>query len=478
MTNPDFIRETLEDLKARDLYRRLVAVGSAAGPRIDLGGRTVLQFVSNNYLGLAGDPRVREAATRAIEKWGWGAGASRLLAGHTDAHEALEADLAAFMGTEAALVFPTGYQANLGAVTALAGRGDTVVCDRENHASLYDAVRLSGAELARYPHGDASAAASCLAPREPYLAPGEYTRGALRQGALPAGPPPVYSPGAKYDPHRDASRRTLLATDTVFSMGGDLAPLRQLADACRACGAMLLVDEAHALGVLGPTGAGLVEAVHCGLRIADCGLKDGEPGTRNSELGAPSGDAVSPLVPRSAFRAPRCSSLNPQSAIRNPQWVSVGTLSKALGGIGGFVAGSRDLVELLVNRARPFIYTTALPAAACEAARAALAIVRAEPERRRRVLSLAERLRGALRGRGFDCGASETPIVPVIVGEPGPTLAMAAALLDRGIFCPAIRPPTVPPGTSRLRVSLTSEHTEEDVDYLVRALVEARDQKG
>jgi 7-keto-8-aminopelargonate synthetase-like enzyme len=460
MTTPDFIRETLEDLKARDLYRRLVAVGSAAGPRIDLGGRTVLQFVSNNYLGLAGEERVREAATRAIEKWGWGTGASRLLAGHTDAHEALEADLAAFMGTEAALVFPTGYQANLGAVTALAGRGDTVVCDRENHASLYDAVRLSGADLARYPHGDASAAG--------------------RLGDL----------GAQ-------GRRKLLVTDTVFSMGGDLAPLRQLADACRACGAMLLVDEAHALGVLGPTGAGLAEALHCGLRIADCGLKDGEPGTRNSELGAnngelgtrnpelaaPSRDVASLSVPRSAFCAPRCSSLNPQSAIRNPQWLPavtarVGTLSKALGGIGGFVAASRDLVELLVNRARPFIYTTALPAAACEAARAALAIVRADPERRRRVLSLAERLRGALRGRGFDCGASETPIVPVIVGEPGPTLAMAAALLDRGIFCPAIRPPTVPPGTSRLRVSLTSEHTGEDVDDLVRALVEARDRKG
>ena len=441
MTTPDFIRETLEDLKARDLYRRLVAVGSAAGPRIDLGGRTVLQFVSNNYLGLAGEERVREAATRAIEKWGWGTGASRLLAGHTDAHEALEADLAAFMGTEAALVFPTGYQANLGAVTALAGRGDTVVCDRENHASLYDAVRLSGADLARYPHGDASAAG--------------------RLGDL----------GAQ-------GRRKLLVTDTVFSMGGDLAPLRQLADACRACGAMLLVDEAHALGVLGPTGAGLAEALHCGLRIADCGFKDEQRGARNAERGT-SGETASPDgAPSSEFRVPGSLSFNPQSAIRNPQLVSVGTLSKALGGIGGFVAASRDLVELLVNRARPFIYTTALPAAACEAARAALAIVRADPERRRRVLSLAERLRGALRGRGFDCGASETPIVPVIVGEPGPTLAMAAALLDRGIFCPAIRPPTVPPGTSRLRVSLTSEHTEEDVDDLVRALVEARDRKG
>ena len=417
MTTPDFIRETLEDLKARHLYRRLVAVGSAAGPRVDLGGRTVLQFVSNNYLGLAGEERVREAATRAIEKWGWGAGASRLLAGHTGAHEALEADLAAFKGTEAALVFPTGYQANLGAVTALVGRGDTVVCDRENHASIYDAVRLSGAELARYPHGDASAAAELL--------------------------------GAQ-------GRRKLLVTDTVFSMGGDLAPLRQLADACRACGAMLLVDEAHALGVLGPTGAGLVEALsHLAPREHTGG------GARED---VPS--AVGPPV------------YSPGAKWADAVTVSVGTLSKALGGIGGFVAASRDLVELLVNRARPFIYTTALPAAACEAARAALAIVRADPERRRRVLSLAERLRGALRGRGFDCGASETPIVPVIVGEPGPTLAMAAALLDRGIFCPAIRPPTVPPGTSRLRVSLTSEHTEEDVDHLVRALVDARDRKG
>jgi 8-amino-7-oxononanoate synthase len=417
MTTPDFIRETLEDLKARHLYRRLVAVGSAAGPRVDLGGRTVLQFVSNNYLGLAGEERVREAATRAIEKWGWGAGASRLLAGHTGAHEALEADLAAFKGTEAALVFPTGYQANLGAVTALVGRGDTVVCDRENHASIYDAVRLSGAELARYPHGDASAAAELL--------------------------------GAQ-------GRRKLLVTDTVFSMGGDLAPLRQLADACRACGAMLLVDEAHALGVLGPTGAGLVEALsHLAPREHTGG------GARED---GPS--AVGPPV------------YSPGAKWADAVTASVGTLSKALGGIGGFVAGSRDLVDLLVNRARPFIYTTALPAAACEAARAALAIVRAEPERRRRVLSLAERLRGALRGRGFDCGASETPIVPVIVGEPGPTLAMAAALLDRGIFCPAIRPPTVPPGTSRLRVSLTSEHTEEDVDHLVRALVDARDRKG
>jgi 8-amino-7-oxononanoate synthase len=446
MPTPDFVRKTLEDLRARDLYRRLVAVGSAAGSRIDLGGRTVLQFVSNNYLGLAGEERVREAATRAIEKWGWGAGASRLLAGHTEAHEALEADLAAFMGAEAALVFPNGYQANLGAVTALAGRGDTVVADRENHASLYDAVRLSGADLARYPHGDAGAAAELLTKQCGTAGlPGRGGVGGHTHGRASR---PCHTSG----PQRSA----ILATDTVFSMGGDLAPLRQLADACRACGAMLLVDEAHALGVLGPTGAGLVEALsHLAPREHTGG------GARED---VPS--AVGPPV------------YSPGAKWADAVTVSVGTLSKALGGIGGFVAASRDVVELLVNRARPFLYTTALPAAACEAARAALAIVRAEPERRRRVLSLAARLRGALRGRGFDCGASETPIVPVIVGEPGPALAMAAALLDRGIFCPAIRPPTVPPGTSRLRVSLTSEHTEEDVDDLVRALAEARDRKG
>jgi 8-amino-7-oxononanoate synthase len=392
MATPDFVRETLDDLQARDLYRRLVAVGSAAGPRVDVGGRAVLQFASNNYLGLAADPRVREAAVRAIERWGWGAGASRLLAGHTDAHAALEADLASFKGAEAALVFPSGYMANLGVMTALVGRGDLVACDRENHASIYDAIRLSGAELCRYPHADVGAAAQFFNPQS-----------AIRNPQF------------------------LLVTDTVFSMGGDLAPLAALAEACCASGAMLLVDEAHALGVLGPTGAGLAETL---------------PHKYDGAITA-----------------------------------SVGTLSKALGGVGGFVAASRACVELLVNRARPFIYTTALPAAACEAARAALAIVRSEPERRTRLLALADRLRRALGDRDFDCGRSETSIIPVIVGEPARALAMAAALLECGIFCPAIRPPTVPPGTSRLRISLTAEHTEEDVDLLVQALVAARDKK-
>jgi 8-amino-7-oxononanoate synthase len=387
VSDPDFIRDTLDALKAQSLYRQLVVVGSAAGPHIQVGGRRVLQFASNNYLGLAGDERVRQAAVRGIERWGWGAGASRLVSGNTEAHEALQRDLADFKGTEAAVVFPTGYMANLGAITALVGRGDVVISDRENHASIYDGVKLSGAELKRYPHADAAAAARLLTPHS-----------------------------ALHTPH------CLLVTDTVFSMGGDLAPLADLSAACRAAGAMLLVDEAHALGLLGPTGAGLVE-----------------------QLGL--GGAVT---------------------------ASVGTLSKSLGGVGGFVAASRQVCDLLINKARPLVYSTALPAAACEAAREALRILRSEPDRRRRPMALANRLRADLHARGFDTAQSTTPIIPVIVGDADRTLAMAAALLERGIFCPAIRPPTVPPHTSRLRISLTADHTEDDLGRLVEALVAAR----
>ena len=227
------------------------------------------------------------------------------------------------------------------------------------------------------------------------------------------------------------------------SMDGRLAPLQALALLAEREGAMLVLDEAHALGILGPTGAGLAEK------------RCQEPFRRQKTVPGQKTvpDTVSATVSATA---------------------SVGTLSKALGGIGGFVAASRAACDLIVNRGRSFIYTTALPAAACEAARAALRIVREEPDRRRRVLALADRLRGALQEKGFDSGRSETQIVPVLVGAPERALALAAALLERGIFCPAIRPPTVPPGTSRLRVSLTAEHTEEDVARLVAALEEAR----
>jgi len=441
MTDPDFIRRTLEDLKARDLYRHLVVVGSPAGPRVQVGGRTVLQFASNNYLGLAGDPRVREAACRAVEKWGWGAGASPLLAGHTDAHAALEADLATFKRTEAALVFPSGYMTNLGILSALVGPGDTVVMDRENHASLYDAVRLSGARLERYKHADAAAGDLLAA-----------SLGKAERGRTESDRAKDKSLARRVSdlPRDEPAGRMLLATDTVFSMGGDLAPLAALADACRRAGVMLVLDEAHALGLLGPTGAGLAEQISF---EPAAGAADGSP----------------------VASAPQLRYSPPATTVAGSEIIaSVGTLSKALGGIGGFVAASREVCDLIVNRARPFIYSTALPAAACEAAREALRISREEPERRRRVLALADRLRATLRDKGFDTGRSATPIIPIMIGEPEAALATAAALLAHGIFCPAIRPPTVAPGTSRLRVSLTADHTEEDVDRLVAALVEIR----
>jgi len=439
MADPDFIRETLQDLQARGLYRRLVALGpspavasgeggSAAGPRIRIGGRELLQFASNNYLGLANDPRVKEALARGIERWGWGAGASRLLAGHTEAHTALEADLAAFTGTEAALVFPTGYQTNLGLIGALVGRGDVVLADRENHASIYDAVKLSGARLVRYAHADAADAAKKLGTGTNFP-PLRNDASRRRRGKLV--PVPNFS---------NFSGRRLLTTDTVFSMDGRLAPLRALALLAEREGAMLLVDEAHALGILGPTGAGLADYSSRDRKVA---------GT---------------------FEAAEDARVLTHAARKPTPTASVGTLSKALGGVGGFVAASRAVCDLIVNRGRSFIYTTALPAAACEAAHAALRIVRTEPERRRRLLALAERLRGALHEKGFDTGGSETQIIPILVGAPERALSLAAALLDRGIFCPAIRPPTVPPGTSRLRVSLTAEHTEEDVARLVAAV--------
>jgi len=425
MPDPDFVRETLDDLKARGLARRLVALGSAPGPRVRVGGRELLQFASNNYLGLANDPRVKEALARGIERWGWGAGASCLLAGHSEAHEALEADLADFMGTEAALVFPTGYQANLGVLGSLVGRGDVVLCDRENHASIYDAVKLSGARLVRYAHADAGDAARAFENRRGEGSGARRVNIADRFRGRLTGEPRAEA--------RGELMRRLLVTDTVFSMDGRLAPLRALALLAEREGAMLVLDEAHALGVLGPDGAGLAEEKRC---------QDWK--------------TVPDTVSATAV---------------------VGTLSKALGGIGGFVAASREVCDLIINRGRSFIYTTALPAAACEAARAALAIVRAEPERRRRLLALAQRLRTALRDKGFDTGGSETQIVPVLVGAPEGALALAAMLLEQGIFCPAIRPPTVPPGTSRLRVSLTAEHTEEDIARLVAALDESHTKK-
>ena len=345
-----------------------------------------LNFASNDYLGLAADPRVIRAAVDASTRHGWGAGASPLVSGWTGEHAALAQDLAAFERTESALLFPTGYAANVGTITALVGKADVVYSDRLNHACLIDGARLSGATIRVYPHRDVQALASLLT-----------------------------SDVGRF-------RRALIVTDGVFSMDGDLAPLDKLVELAERHGAMLLVDEAHGTGVFGPDGRGAA-----------------------SELGV-------------ADRVP----------------IKVGTLSKALGSVGGFVAGSNRLIDWLTNHARSLIFSTAAPAATAAAAREALRIVGTEPERRVRVRACGDRLRIALTEFGYSVIESTGPIVPVVIGDPIAAVALSDRLAERGFHVPAIRPPTVPEGTARLRVCVSATHSDADLDALILAFREAR----
>jgi len=374
----------LAALADRGLLRRLRALGSAADPEVVVGDRRVLLFCSNNYLGLATDPRLRAAACAAIERWGCGTGSSRLISGHLDLHAAVEAKLAAFKGTEAALLFASGYQANIGAITALVGRGDHVYSDALNHASIVDGCRLSRATVHVYPHRDVGALERLLA-------------------ATPPG------------------GRRLVVTDSVFSMDGDRAPLAALVALAEQYHSWLMVDEAHATGVLGPRGAGLAAELGVTARVT----------------------------------------------------VHMGTLGKALGGAGAYVAGSRALVDLLVNRARSFVYTTGLAPAAVAAAGAALDVLAAEPDRRTTLLHHADRLRTGLRGLDWDVGG-DTHVVPVRIGDNRRTLAVAEALLARGVLAQAIRPPTVPPETARLRVTPMATHTPAQIDAALDAFAAER----
>jgi len=373
----------LARLDQRSLRRRRRERSTAAFPVIEFDGRRLVNFAANDYLGLAADRRVAAALAAAAARWGTGAGAAHLLSGHTAAHAALEEALADFLGREAALLFSTGYMANLGAIGALAGRDDTVVQDRLNHASLIDGAVLSRARLLRYAHADPGAAARRV----------------------------------------DAAKgRTILATDGVFSMDGDVAPLVDLADIAERSGAILMVDDAHGFGVLGDGGRGSTER--------------------------------SGLAPD---RIP----------------VQVVTLGKALGVFGAAVAGSRDLIETLVQRARPWVYTTAMPPAVAAAAGEALALMRTEDWRRERVRAHVERFRAAAAAAGLELLASGTPIQPVVAGSAERALAAARALAKRGFYVPAIRPPTVPEGTARLRVTLSAAHEEGQIDALVGALAES-----
>jgi len=375
----------LEERRQAGLYRRaepLAGYDGAAAVTPD--GCRVTVLCGNDYLGLAADPRPAAVLAERARRLGSGAGAAHLVTGHRPEHEALEAELAALTGREAALLFSTGYMANLGVVTALAGRGDTVAEDRLNHASLLDAVRLAGARPRRYRHADA---------------------GHLAQ--------------------RLGGSATLAITDGVFSMEGDVAPLPQLAAAAEDAGAALVVDDAHGLGVLGPEGGGSVPATGCDQR-----------------------------------RVP----------------VLIGTLGKAFGNLGAFVAGSATLIDALRQLARTYIYTTAPGPAQAAAALEAVRIARAESWRRERLQALAARFCAGARQLGLpvpERAGPRTPIQPVVVGSAAAARAWSDALAARGLRVAAIRPPTVPAGTARLRVSLTACHSEADVDRLLDALAAA-----
>lgn len=378
----DWIDGALAGLEAKGLRRSLEPLGSEQGPVVEVGGRPLVNLCSNDYLALAGDERLRRAAAAAALAQGAGSGASRLVAGDLPIHGELERALADFHGAEAALLFNSGYHANAGIPPALVGRGDAIFSDVLNHASIVDGALLSRAELVRYRHCDVQELSDLLA--------------------------------------RTKARRRLVVTDAVFSMDGDAAPLREIAAVCDRHGAMLYVDEAHAVGVLGPTGAGLAEAEGVKERVD----------------------------------------------------VEMGTLGKALGSFGAYAAGERRLRELLLSRARTFVFTTAPPPAACGAALEALRIVREEPERRARLQALCDRMRAGLTRLGFDVARVASPIFPVILGSERRALAAAAGLRERGFFVRAIRPPTVPAGTSRLRVALSAGLTAAQVDGFLGALEE------
>ncbi|MCF5522014.1 8-amino-7-oxononanoate synthase [Pseudomonas syringae] len=374
------LRTRLDARRAEHLYRQRPLLQSPQGPQVIVDGQLLLAFCNNDYLGLANHPQVIEAWRAGASRWGVGGGASHLVVGHATPHHELEEALADLTGRPRALLFTTGYMANLGAVTALVGQGDTVLEDRLNHASLLDAGLLSGARFSRYLHNDVNSLASRL----------------------------------------DKSvGDTLVVTDGVFSMDGDIADLPALAQAARAKGAWLMVDDAHGFGPLGANGAGIVE--HFGLSMDD--------------------------VP-----------------------VLVGTLGKSFGTSGAFVAGSEELIETLIQFARPYIYTTSQPPALACATLKSLELLRTEHWRREHLTLLIRQFRRGAEQIGLQLMDSFTPIQPIMIGDAGRALRLSQLLRERGLLVTAIRPPTVPAGSARLRVTLSAAHSEAHVQLLLNAL--------
>jgi len=385
MSARDFIREELTRLEEQGLLRSLRTLQTAQGVRVQIDGKEYLSFCSNDYLGLAGHPRIFSAVRDTMKRFGWGAGAARLVAGTMGPHAELERAIAEFKGAEAAIVFPTGYMANVGTIPALVDEGDLVIGDRLNHGSIVDGCRLSRATFRFYEHVDVD----------------DLRKRLKRRGEF---------------------RRALIVTDSVFSMDGDLAPLPEIADIAREHDAMLMVDEAHATGVFGESGRGVGEYYGVADRIDVC----------------------------------------------------MGTLSKAVGSIGGFVCGSRDLVAFLRNRVRTFILTTALPPAACAASTEGLRLIADSPHLRDRLWQNVRQVADLLAGLGLDAGRGASQIFPIVVGDPDKATAVSSALGDSGLLIPAIRPPTVPKGTSRLRLTVSAAHSAEDIERLGKALAEVK----
>ncbi len=378
MNSMDFIEEELKEIKGKGLYRSLRLIEGEQGPEVSLEGKRVVMLCSNNYLGLANHPRLKEAAIEAVKKYGIGSGASRLISGNMELHEELERKIAGFKYTEAALAFSSGYFCNIGVIDCLMGKGDLILSDEFNHASIVDGCRLSRAQVRIYPHKDLNVLEEELKRLKGY-------------------------------------RRKLIVTDGVFSMDGDLAPLPEIVELANKYEAMTMVDEAHATGVMGEGGRGCVE--YFGLE----GKID----------------------------------------------IQMGTLGKALGCSGAYVAGERELIDYLINRARSFIFTTALPPPVCAAAIAAIDIVTQDHQLRNRLWENTKFFREGLSQTELPVGKSETPIIPIVIGESSTTMRMCEILLQRGIYAQGIRPPTVPEGSSRIRTTVMATHNRE---HLNRAL--------
>jgi 8-amino-7-oxononanoate synthase len=385
MSKEHWLKSELDQLNQAGLSRSLRSVMTAPTGRILLDGREVILLGSNNYLGLSVHPVVIEAAGAALQKYGTGASASRLMSGNCHLYTELETKIAKAKETEASLVFGSGYLANIGAIPALVGDGDLILSDALNHASIIDGCRLTPATKQIYRHCDVEHIESLLAQSMNF-------------------------------------RRRLIVTDGVFSMDGDIAPLPEICALAEKYDAMVMVDDAHGFGVLGETGGGTIE--YFGLE--------------------------------------------------NRGVLQMGTLSKAIGGLGGYVAGSANLIDFLINRARGFIFTTGLPPATLAGASAAIDVIRSNPELRQRLSSNVLLLKNALLERGFQLLPSQTQILPLILGSVEVAARFAEVLLSHGVYAPAIRPPTVPEGTSRLRISVIASHTAEDLEAAIAGLEAAR----